>query len=215
MLSKKKSQNNSDNNEIVFKIITLGDSGVGKSSIIKRYISGKFEEKTISTIGFGSFNKEITVKGTKIKLNLIDTAGQENYRALSASYIKNADGALFVFAYNDKKSFDGIKQWLNNYKDINPNLDFNKKIPAYLVGNKCDLELVDIDKEEIEKLKEENNFYDYIKTSAKEGDNIEEVFQKMGEMFIEIYGKRKNKQTSKLVQKRKKGGGCHGCGPDT
>ena len=213
-MSKKKNQNNSDNGEIVFKVITLGDSGVGKSSIIKRFISGKFETKTISTIGFGSFNKEIELKnGTKMKLNIIDTAGQENYKALSTSYIKNADGVLFVFAYNSKESFEGIKQWLNNYKEINPNLDFNKKIPAYLVGNKSDLEL-EIDKEEIEKLKEDNNFYGYIDTSAKEGNNINEVFQDMGEMFIQIYGKKKNKQNLKLVQHKKKGNGCQMCKGD-
>ena len=208
----KKSQKDQDN-EISFKIITMGNSGVGKSSIIKRFISGKFETKTISTIGFGSFNKEITLKnGTKIKLNIIDTAGQENYKALSASYIKNADGVLFVFAFDDKKSFEDIIEWIQNFKE-NSKVDFSEKLPAYLVGNKCDLDLV-IDKEDIEKLKTEHKFFGYIETSAKEGNNINEVFQNMGEMFIQIYGKRKNKQNVKLAAKHKKKSNCQMCKGD-
>ena len=208
----KKNQKDQDN-EISFKIITMGNSGVGKSSIIKRFISGKFETKTISTIGFGSFNKEIILKNnTKIKLNIIDTAGQENYKALSASYIKNADGVLFVFAFDDQKSFEDISEWINNFKE-NSSLDFSEKLPAYLVGNKCDLELA-IDKEEIEKLKTDNKFFGYIDTSAKEGNNIDEVFQNMGEMFMQLYGKRKNKQNVKIAAKHKKGGNCQICRGD-
>ena len=208
----KKNQKDQDN-EISFKIITMGNSGVGKSSIIKRFISGKFETKTISTIGFGSFNKEIILKNnTKIKLNIIDTAGQENYKALSASYIKNADGVLFVFAFDDQKSFEDISEWINNFKE-NSKVDFSEKLPAYLVGNKCDLDLV-IDKEDIEKLKTEHKFFGYIETSAKEGNNINEVFQNMGEMFIQIYGKRKNKQNVKLAAKHKKKSNCQMCKGD-
>ena len=208
----KKNQKDQDN-EISFKIITMGNSGVGKSSIIKRFISGKFETKTISTIGFGSFNKEIILKNnTKIKLNIIDTAGQENYKALSASYIKNADGVLFVFAFDDQKSFEDISEWINNFKE-NSSLDFSEKLPAYLVGNKCDLELA-IDKEEIEKLKTDNKFFGYIDTSAKEGNNIDEVFQNMGEMFMQLYGKRKNKQNVKLASKHNKKSRCITCNPD-
>ena len=209
----KKNQKEQDNSEASFKIITMGNSGVGKSSIIKRFISGKFETKTISTIGFGSFNKEITLKnGTKIKLNIIDTAGQENYKCLSASYIKNADGVLFVFAFNEKKTFEDISGWITNFKE-NSKVDFSEKLPAYLVGNKCDLDLV-IDKEDIEKLKTEHKFFGYIETSAKEGNNINEVFQNMGEMFIQIYGKRKNKQNVKLAAKHKKKGNCQMCKGD-
>ena len=209
----KKNQKEQDNSEASFKIITMGNSGVGKSSIIKRFISGKFETKTISTIGFGSFNKEITLKnGTKIKLNIIDTAGQENYKALSASYIKNADGVLFVFAFDEQKTFDDISGWITNFKE-NSKVDFSEKLPAYLVGNKCDLDLV-IDKEDIEKLKTEHKFFGYIETSAKEGNNINEVFQNMGEMFIQIYGKRKNKQNVKLAAKHKKKSNCQMCKGD-
>ena len=211
-MSKKKNQKESDKDDISFKIITMGNSGVGKSSIIKRFISNKFEEKTISTIGFGTFNKEIEIKGTKIKLNIIDTAGQENYKSLSISYIKNADGVLFVFAFDDKKSFDEITGWIDSFTE-NTKLDFKEKLPAILVGNKCDLPL-EIDADEIEKLKKEKNFFGYTKTSAKNGDNIEQLFHSMGEMFIQLYGKKKNKQTVKLAARQRKRRNCGACSPD-
>ena len=86
-------------------------------------------------------------------------------------------------------------------------------MPAILVGNKSDLELV-IDKDEIEKLKNEKKFFGYIDTSAKNGDNIEQVFLNMGEMFIQLYGKRKRKQTVKLAAEHRKKNSCLKCQPD-
>ena len=216
MSNKKKDKNkDKDKDEIEFKIITLGDSGVGKTSIIKRFISGKFDMKTISTIGFGTFSKEITLKnGTKIKLCLIDTAGQENYQALSATYIKNTDGVLFVFAHNNKDSFINIKKWLDNFKENNKDIDFNNMLPAYLVGNKCDLEHA-MDDDEIQDVKKDNNFYGYIDTSAKDDIGINRVFDEMGEMLIKIYGKRKKGHNVKLAAKvKKRANGCSLCQPD-
>ena len=214
-MSKKKQKNEQVNDEIEYKIITLGNSGVGKTSIIKRFISGKFDQKTISTIGFGTFSKEMTLRNnTKIKLNLIDTAGQENYKALAATYIKNADGVLFVFAHNNKDSFNDIKNWVESFKEGNTEIDFNNTMPAYLVGNKSDLEH-QIDDDIIEDLKKEHNFYGYMDTSAKEGNGIDSLFRETSEMLYKIYGKRKKGQT-KLSSKKKNntGGGCRLCQPD-
>ena len=199
-----KKSNNSDKDIITFKVITLGNNGVGKSSIIKRFISGKFEAKTISTIGFGSFNKEIELKdGTKIKLNIIDTAGQENYNALSVSYVKNADGVLFVFANDDRKSFEDIIGWIEMFKE-NTKIDLGKQLPAYLVENTILSEGSVIDREEIENLKNKYNIYGYAEVSTKDDYNIKEIFQNMGEMLIQIYGKKKNKKNLKLVRPKKK-----------
>ena len=142
-MSKKNNNEDKDKDKDIaeFKIITLGNSGVGKTSILKRFISGKFETKMIATIGYGSSSKDLTLKnGTKIRLRLIDTAGQENYQALAGNYMKNADAVFFVFSHDNKKSFNDIKIWLDNFKDSNHTIDYNKNFPAYLVGNKCDLE---------------------------------------------------------------------------
>ena len=204
-----------DKNITTFKLITLGDSGVGKTSILKRFVIGRFDEKTINTIGFTSSSKDITLKnGTRIRLKLIDTAGQEQYQALVKNYIKNADAVLFVFSHDNKESFDNIKKWLDNFKENNFNIDFNKTFPAYLVGNKCDLGKV-IKQEDIDEIKAENNFYGYIDTSAKDDIGINKVFDELGEMLIKIYGKRKKGQNVKLAAKAKKQKkSCGMCQPD-
>ena len=194
---------NNDKDIPTFKLITIGNSDVGKSSIIKRFISGKFETKTISSIGFGSFNKEIELKnGTKIKLNIIDTAGQENYKTLSASYLKNADGYLLIFSHNNKKSFEDLSGWITNIKD-NVNFDFTQELPIYLVGNNCEFES-EIPKEDIEKFKTEYKLCGYIDASPKEGTNIEELFLDFGEKLFKIYGNRKKGTNAKLIDKKKK-----------
>ena len=153
-------------------MITLGNSDVGKSSIIKGFIYDKFETKTKSAIGFGTFNKEIELKdGTKVRLNLIDTAGQENYKALSVNYIKNADGVLLVYANDDRKSFEDIEGWIDSFIE-NTKIDLGNQLPAYLVENKRDSNCSVIDKEEIQNLINKYHIYGYIEVSTKDGYNI-------------------------------------------
>ena len=90
----------------LMSVISLGDSGTGKTSILKRYIENKFDENNASTIGMEFRKKNIEIKdGNTILLKLIDSAGQEKYRALAKSYINNVNAVLFVFAFNDKNSF--------------------------------------------------------------------------------------------------------------
>ena len=200
-----KSKIKEKNEKRLFKIITLGDSGVGKTCILRRFVTGKFDKNTLSMIGFETSSKEIVLKdGTKVTLQLIDTAGQENYYALSATYIRNADGALFVFSHESRESFNNIKKWLTSFKENNKDIDFDKEFPAFLVGNKCDLEHT-IDDFEIENLKNEHNFYGYADTSAKDGIGIDNVFSEMGELLDKIKGNKEKKQNVKIMNiKRKK-----------
>jgi len=201
-----------DKNIMTFKVITLGDSFVGKTSIIKRFITGKFKPKFINTIGYSVSSKNIILKnGTEICLNLIDTAGQEKYQALAKTYIKNSDAVLFVFSYDNEESFNNIKKWLDNFRENNNNFDSNKSFPAYLVGNKCDLNHV-IKQEDIEEIKEENNIYGIMETSAKDNININDLFNEIGEMLFNIYGNRKKGQNVKLaVEFTKQKKGCNYC----
>ena len=131
-----KSKTKENNEKKLFKIITLGDSGVGKTCILRRFVTGKFDKNTLSMIGFETSSKEIVLKdGTKVALQLIDTAGQENYHALATTYIRNSDGVLFVFSHDSRESFNNIKKWLMSFKDNNQDIDFDKEFPAFLVGN--------------------------------------------------------------------------------
>ena len=200
-----KSKTKEKNEKKLFKIITLGDSGVGKTCILRRFVTGKFDKNTLSMIGFESSTKEIVLKnGNKVTLQLIDTAGQENYHALSATYIRNADGALFVFSHESRESFNNIKKWLMSFKENNQDIDFDKEFPAFLIWNKCDLEHT-IDDFEIENLKNEHNFYGFADTNAKDGIGIDNVFSEMGELLDKIKGNKEKKQNVKIMNiKRKK-----------
>ena len=117
-MSKNKTKEKNENK--LFKIITLGDSGEGKTCILRRFVTRKFDINTLSMIGFESSSKEIVLKnGTKVTLQLIDTSGQENYHALATTYIRNIDGVLFVFSHDSRESFNNIKKWLMSFKDNN------------------------------------------------------------------------------------------------
>ena len=170
--------------ELVFKIITLGDSGVGKTSIIRRYVFDDLDMTTKSTLGLNFAFKDITLKnGEKIKLKLIDTAGQEKYKSLSKNYIKNAEGVIFVFSYNDaidRNTFDHISQWVEM---LNENND-TEEIQKYLVGNKSEFKgQSQIHESEIKELTEKIGGK-FISVSAKNNDNINALFEDLSEMMF-------------------------------
>ena len=168
-----------------FKIISLGDSGVGKSSIFRRYTENKFDEDTMSTIGLAFADKELTLQNKeKVKLKLVDTGGQERYKSLAKNYYKNADGVLFVFAHNDKDSFDHIIDWIELF-DQNTT---NKEIPKFLIGNKNDLKKFD-EQESFDDFIQQHNILRYISTSAKDNkkNNISEIFKDMSEIINKNY----------------------------
>ena len=176
-----------------FKIITIGDSPVGKTSILLRSIQNKFFESTLKTIGFDKNIKDLILKnGRKIRLSIIDTAGQEKYNSLNKNYVKNVDGVLFVFDLSNKTSFFNIKKWLDFFNENNSSL---KMIPKYLIGNKKDLPR-EVNSDMVDIILEENKELNYKETSAKDDkDNqINELFQEIGEQLYTLYLKnRKNK----------------------
>jgi len=197
----KENKSNKDNNndkkeeEITFKIITLGDSGVGKTSILKQYTEEIFDNNTASTLGVNYAYKKLIVNQTQnIILKLIDTCGQEKYRSLSKQYFKHVDGVLYIFGLNDIDSFNHIKEWMKYfYEECTI-----KDVPRVLVGNKCDLEMdKELDQNIIKQFAEENKMQ-YIQTSAKDNKNINELFEEMGKMIYKK-GLPPNKQKESFV----------------
>ena len=202
-MSNKKTKNN---NEIpVFQIITLGESGVGKTSLIKRYVYDTFEYNNMSTIGLSFSFKNVTLKNdVHIKIKLVDTGGQEQYRALAKSYFKNSNGVLLVYAKNNQESFDRIKDWIEMFKQ---NYNEKHEIPFVLVESKNDLERV-VDENLSIDFAKENNFM-FKKISCVENNNsVNELFNDMGESLYEYYVKydqKKLKQTGvKLAESKNK-----------
>ena len=172
---------NQNPNKII-EIGIIGDKDTGKTSLLNNYFGMGFEKDMTSTIGIDRFIKEIeSIKNKKYKLKIIDTAGQEVFRSLVLSIFKNCKGLILVYAIDDEKSFENVKfRWI---QDINDSLDMSKT-PIILVGNKIDLkdERI-ISEEEGQKLANDNNF-EFLETSAKTGENVNEIFQTIFEIIV-------------------------------
>ena len=176
-------KNKSSDYQYIFKLILIGNSGVGKSSILQRYMNKTFEESYKCTIGVDFLMKSIEVKGKTVKLQLWDTAGQEKYKSMVASYYRGANVALVVFDITSHSSFESLPLWIENYYKNGPE---QKNI--ILIGNKKDMaDQRQVTQEEAEEFSETNNMI-YFETSAKEGDNIDYVFNFAAEKLLEFYG---------------------------
>ena len=175
------------------KIITLGDSHVGKSSLIFKFIEDKFSSSYMSTVGFDLKFKTIKINNEEIKVMIFDTAGQERFRSLASNYIKKASGILLVYDISDKNTFLNIENWMTSIKE-----ESSDTIPIILIGNKCDLdEQRKIQKEEGEQFANNNNLK-FFETSCKDGDNVENCFIELTKQIIE---RKKEKQFNPNTQK--------------
>ena len=163
---------------INLKILLVGDSAVGKTTLILKYVDGKFSDSHITTIGFEYKDKEITVNDRKINLQIWDTSGQERYRSITKNFYRNAHGILFVFDVTNQTSFDHLKDWLNSSNECD--IDFKKII----VGNKIDLNGRVVNKETMEFFAEKNQIKKSYETSAKDGTNVDLIFKEMAELIL-------------------------------
>ena len=162
-----------------FNINFLGDTTVGKTSIIKRHVNKTFDENAIATIGIDNIKDEKEFDKKKYSFKIYDTAGQERYKSISINYIKLGDGFLLVFAVDKRETFDKLEEWVQNIYDSVP---IDEKV-IFLVGNKIDSPDRVITKEEAEAYAKKKNF-PYYETSAKTGDGIEKLFD---ELYNNIY----------------------------
>ncbi|MFW9772962.1 MAG: Rab family GTPase [Candidatus Heimdallarchaeota archaeon] len=155
-----------------FKFIILGDGGVGKTTLLRRYVEGRFLDTTTMTIGVEFLTKQIEIDSNMCQLILWDISGQERFRFMIDKYIKGASGALVLFDITNMTSFVNIGKWVQLVKKYYQNL------PIALIAAKCDLEefsmVADIYAKRTQKRFE---MVDYIKTSAKNGLNVELAFE--------------------------------------
>jgi small GTP-binding protein len=174
-------------NEIKMKIIRLallGDSAVGKTSIISTFLNYEFNEDFISTIGWDKRKKTIKLEnGKKIDLSIWDTAGQERFHSVALKVIRKAQGIVVVFDLTKKGTFDNVVNWLDIIKD-----NFNE-VTIVLFGNKCDCEsLREVTTEEATEFAQKKNI-PYFETSAKNNINIEEGFSKIANEVFKRHNK--------------------------
>jgi len=156
------------------KVVIIGDSNVGKTCIIERFIHNTFES-TQPTIGACHFNK----KYNDVDLDIWDTAGQERFRSMIPMYFKGSKCIIICFDITDVNTFEGAKKWI---KEIEQNV---KNSFIFIVGNKCDLENRKVPSEMVSNFSHSNG-YEYIETSAKENINIDVLFEKIAEKIKEI-----------------------------
>ena len=168
--------NNKENNnyDMIFKIVLIGDSSVGKTNILSKYISDEYDPDTQATIGVELSTKNYTFDNNEVKVQIWDTAGQEKYRSITSSYYKGAHGCLLVYDITRKATFENIDKWLAEIK-----LSSNNEINMVLIGNKCDLE----DKREVSIEEAQNKAkllnMAFMETSALNGTNVEKAFNEL------------------------------------
>ena len=173
--------------DLNFKIIVIGDVNVGKTCLTKMAISNVFISST-PTINIESYDFIMKLDEKIIKLQILDTAGQEAYRSLITRYYKNASLAMIVYSIDSKQTFNNIPSWIRDAREHS-----NPDIKLFLIGNKADLEEErEIKFNEAEKFAKENGF-DYVKeTSAKNGLNTKEVFIQAAKILYMEFIKYKN-----------------------
>ena len=159
------------NSDFNFKIIVIGNSGVGKSCLSLRASKNIFKEDFISTVGFEFFNYNVQINNKKIKLQIWDTCGQEIYRSLISGFYRSTELAIIVYSVVDKKSFNDIEIWLKQLKTHG-----SPDCKVFLIGNKIDLPNRLVSSEEGINCKNEHDFECYMETSAKNYININELF---------------------------------------
>ena len=167
--------------DLLYKIVIIGDTNVGKSNILSRYLTNEFTSNTKSTVGVELGIKFLKIKNTSTKIQIWDTAGQERYQAITSSYFRGSDGCFIVYDITNESSFNNIEKWFDKIHEEN-----DKEIPVIIVGNKCDLENERKIPTEKAKEKAQNLKCAFYETSALKAINIEQIFE---ELVNTIYDK--------------------------
>ncbi|KAK9721557.1 Rab GTPase ypt31 [Basidiobolus ranarum] len=163
-----------DEYDYLFKVVLIGDSGVGKSNLLSRFTRNEFNLESKSTIGVEFATRTIQVENKTIKAQIWDTAGQERYRAITSAYYRGAVGALLVYDIAKHVTYDNVNRWLKELRDHADN-----NIVIMLVGNKSDLRhLRAVPTEDAKEFSTENQL-SFIETSALDSSNVELAFQKI------------------------------------
>lgn len=198
-------------NKYLCKTLIIGDSGVGKSSIMTQFVDGIFQESYICTIGVDYKTISVDANEHVVKFLLWDTAGQEKFRSLCRNYYRGAQCAIFVFDLTKANSFHNIRQWLNDFEEETTRVK-NGQIVKILVGNKADLKAKrTVSYKDALEFSETNGFVHYFETSAKENINIDEVFYKLGKEYVEVNPLTSISSNVNITQKPSRLGGLCTC----
>ena len=178
--------------EFKFKVVIVGDSSVGKTNLVKRFMNNTFLKDSKATVGVEFMSKTFIVDKKIFKVELWDTAGQERYKAITAAYYKGAKGALIVYDVTNKISYDNVDKWCNELR-----IKGSKNINIVMIGNKTDLKDNIVVNSEMSKEKANLLQVPVMETSALDASNVKEAFYLLiKEMYLSFTNKDKNNKIS-------------------
>ena len=173
-----------ENYDVLFKIVLIGDSFVGKTNIMSKYLMNEFHEDSKATVGVEFGAKKFDIEGKSVKAQIWDTAGQERYKSITTTYYKGAKGALIVYDITRKETFDSVDRWISEVLNSG-----DKNMTMLLIGNKCDLDNQrQVTKEQGEE-KAKAFKVAFLETSASSGENLDVAFEMI---MKEVYSKCKS-----------------------
>ena len=183
--------------DLLFKLILIGDSCVGKSNILLKYLKNQFNENSKTTVGVEFGSKIIKKNGKVIKLQIWDTAGQERYKSITSAYYKGSKGAFVVYDITRKTTYDNIDKWIGELKT-----NGSEDVLIMLVGNKSDLEdKREVITEEVEKKAQEQKLA-FCETSALNGKNVEYAFENLINEILKKVEKDKINEAKQLSESK-------------
>ena len=163
----------------VLKLLLLGDGGVGKTTLINRFVYGEFKDSTTMTIAMDAFTKDLTLNSINYQLMIYDISGQERFRFMVEKYMKGAHGALLLFDLTLMSSFVNIEKWMTLVRKFYDNL------PVILIAAKYDLKEFSMVGDILaKKTQKKFKMVDYIKTSSKSGMNVDLAFERLAQFAI-------------------------------
>ncbi|EMG49021.1 Ras-related protein SEC4, partial [Candida maltosa Xu316] len=165
---------------MIMKLLLVGDSGVGKSCLLLRFVEDKFNPSFITTIGIDFKIRTIESKGKRIKLQVWDTAGQERFRTITTAYYRGAMGIVLIYDVTDSRSFENVENWFQTVTQ-----HANEDAQIFLVGNKCDDEVNrQVSKEQGQELASKLNI-PFLEASAKSNENVDSIFYELAGIIQE------------------------------
>lgn len=180
---------NKISSDFLFKLVIFGDGGVGKTTLVKRYLTGIFDTSTTMTIGVDFYGKKLMMYGKKVSLQIWDFAGEDRFRFLLPSYVHGASGGIFMFDITRYTSLKNFEDWLNIFRNGYHMNQHGNTLPILMVGGKLDLKYKrSVTHDQAKKAVQIQNLYDYIECSAKTGENVEELFQRLTRLLMQRSG---------------------------
>ena len=160
--------------DFILKLVLLGDSGVGKTSLVYRFIENRFSTDFKSTLGVNLLKRTVEIDGNQVTTQIWDLGGQEAYKKLRKLYLEGASGALVVYDVTNVNSFQNLNEWITSFTET------RNDRPIVLIGNKTDLkQLRKVPQDQANTYAKEKNILDFVETSAKTGENVEVAFKNL------------------------------------